>query len=73
MLGLVKNSTQPTRFRSIEVANALVLLAYGLTWAGARVFDGPAAGRCAGAATTAAAPVERCPRLKSGVYQAPLS
>src|SRR3954471_24407795 len=27
-------------FVSIDIANALVLLGYGLTWAGARVFDG---------------------------------
>jgi len=27
-------------FLSIDIANALVLLAYGLTWAGARAFDG---------------------------------
>src|SRR5438270_13661170 len=29
-----------SEFVTVEVANALVLLAYGLTWAGARVFDG---------------------------------
>jgi diguanylate cyclase (GGDEF)-like protein len=27
-------------FVSIDIANALILLAYGLTWAGARIFDG---------------------------------
>jgi diguanylate cyclase (GGDEF)-like protein len=27
-------------FVSIDLANALILLAYGLTWAGARIFDG---------------------------------
>ena len=27
-------------FISIDIANALVLLGYGLTWAGARAFDG---------------------------------
>ncbi len=29
-----------SEFVTVDVANALVLLAYGLTWAGARVFDG---------------------------------
>jgi diguanylate cyclase (GGDEF)-like protein len=37
-LGLASADLHP--FVAVEVANALVLLGYGLTWAGARVFDG---------------------------------
>src|SRR6185295_1520821 len=39
-LGLVTSRGVLPDFISIDVGNALVLLAYGLTWAGARVFDG---------------------------------
>src|SRR6266581_4887980 len=39
-LGLVSSRGSAPDFVSIDLANALVLLAYGLTWAGARVFDG---------------------------------
>jgi diguanylate cyclase (GGDEF)-like protein len=38
-LGLATPSALPA-FVSVDIANALVLLAYGLTWAGARDFDG---------------------------------
>jgi diguanylate cyclase (GGDEF)-like protein len=39
-LGLVSSRGTAPDFVSIDLANALILLAYGLTWAGARVFDG---------------------------------
>src|SRR6516164_1450444 len=39
-LGLTTPSGVLPAFVSIDIANALVLLAYGLTWAGARDFDG---------------------------------
>jgi diguanylate cyclase (GGDEF)-like protein len=39
-LALVTSRGAVPDFVSIDIANALVLLAYGLTWAGARVFDG---------------------------------
>ena len=39
-LGLGLASSDLHHFVAVEVANALVLLGYGLTWAGARVFDG---------------------------------
>ena len=39
-LGLVSARGSVPNFVSIDIANALVLLAYGLTWAGARKFDG---------------------------------
>src|SRR5215813_7356065 len=39
-LGLATSRGVIPDFLSIDVANALVLLAYGLTWAGARNFDG---------------------------------
>src|SRR5262245_7368094 len=39
-LALVTSRGVVPDFVSVDVANALVLLAYGLTWAGARVFDG---------------------------------
>ena len=39
-LALVTSRGSVPDFVSIDVANALVLLAYGLTWAGARIFDG---------------------------------
>jgi diguanylate cyclase (GGDEF)-like protein len=39
-LALVTSRGAAPDFVSIDIANALVLLAYGLTWAGARVFDG---------------------------------
>jgi diguanylate cyclase (GGDEF)-like protein len=39
-LGLIASRGSIPDFLSIDIANALVLLAYGLTWAGARRFDG---------------------------------
>jgi diguanylate cyclase (GGDEF)-like protein len=39
-LALVTSRGAVPDFVSIDLANALVLFAYGLTWAGARVFDG---------------------------------
>jgi diguanylate cyclase (GGDEF)-like protein len=39
-LGLVGSRGVAPDFVSIDLANALVLLACGLTWAGARIFDG---------------------------------
>jgi diguanylate cyclase (GGDEF)-like protein len=39
-LGLVSSRGTVPDFVSIDIANALVLLGYGLTWAGARIFDG---------------------------------
>jgi diguanylate cyclase (GGDEF)-like protein len=39
-LGLATSRGVIPDFLSIDIANALVLLAYGLTWAGARNFDG---------------------------------
>src|SRR5712675_284637 len=39
-LGLVSSRGLAPDFVSIDLANALVLLACGLTWAGARIFDG---------------------------------
>src|SRR5947209_14871790 len=39
-LGLAIPGGALPAFVAIDIANALVLLAYGLTWAGARVFDG---------------------------------
>jgi diguanylate cyclase (GGDEF)-like protein len=39
-LGLAASSGALAPFVSTDIANALVLLGYGLTWAGARVFDG---------------------------------
>jgi diguanylate cyclase (GGDEF)-like protein len=39
-LGLVSSHGSLPDFVAIDLANALILLAYGLTWAGARVFDG---------------------------------
>jgi diguanylate cyclase (GGDEF)-like protein len=38
-LGLVTSRGAIPDFVSIDIANALILLAYGLTWAGARIFD----------------------------------
>ena len=39
-LGLLASRGRVPDFLSIDVSNALVLLGYGLTWAGARLFDG---------------------------------
>jgi diguanylate cyclase (GGDEF)-like protein len=39
-LGLLTSRGAAPDFVTIDVANALVLLGYGLTWTGARVFDG---------------------------------
>jgi diguanylate cyclase (GGDEF)-like protein len=39
-LALASSHGSVPDFLSIDIANALVLLAYGLTWAGARIFDG---------------------------------
>jgi diguanylate cyclase (GGDEF)-like protein len=39
-LGLLATRGTSPDFFSIDLANALVLLGYGLTWAGARLFDG---------------------------------
>src|SRR5437588_442467 len=39
-LALVSSRGAVPNFIAIDLANALVLLAYGLIWAGARVFDG---------------------------------
>jgi diguanylate cyclase (GGDEF)-like protein len=39
-LGLVTARGAVPDFVSIDIANALMLLAYGMTWAGARIFDG---------------------------------
>jgi diguanylate cyclase (GGDEF)-like protein len=39
-LALIASRGSIPDFLSIDIANALVLLAYGLTWAGARRFDG---------------------------------
>jgi diguanylate cyclase (GGDEF)-like protein len=39
-LGLGLAASDAPEFLAIDIANALVLLGYGLTWAGARVFDG---------------------------------
>src|SRR5215510_1401122 len=39
-LGLMTSRGIVPDFMSIDIANALMLLAYGLTWAGARIFDG---------------------------------
>src|ERR1700674_5337583 len=39
-LGLVTSRGAVPDFISTALGNALVLLGYGLTWAGARVFDG---------------------------------
>ncbi len=39
-LGLTTSGGTLPGFVAIDIANALVLLAYGLTWAGARIFDG---------------------------------
>jgi diguanylate cyclase (GGDEF)-like protein len=39
-LGLVTARSAVPDFVSIDIANALMLLAYGMTWAGARMFDG---------------------------------
>src|SRR5262245_49338735 len=39
-LGLVTARSAVPDFVSIDIANALMLLAYGMTWAGARIFDG---------------------------------
>jgi len=39
-LGLVTSRGAVPDFVSIDVANAMILAAYGLTWAGARIFDG---------------------------------
>src|SRR5438270_13418589 len=39
-LGLGLAASDAPKFLAIDIANALVLLGYGLTWAGARVFDG---------------------------------
>jgi diguanylate cyclase (GGDEF)-like protein len=41
-LGLMTSHQAAPDFVSIDIANALVLLGYGLTWIGARVFDGRA-------------------------------
>ena len=45
-LGLVTSRGAAPDFVSIDLANALVLLSYGLTWTGARIFDGRRSGRC---------------------------
>jgi diguanylate cyclase (GGDEF)-like protein len=39
-LGLMSSHGAAPDFVTIDLANALVLLGYGLTWSGARVFDG---------------------------------
>ena len=39
-LGLATSRGAVPTFVSSDIANALLLLAYGLTWAGARIFDG---------------------------------
>jgi diguanylate cyclase (GGDEF)-like protein len=39
-LGLLAGRGKLPDFLSIDIANALMLLGYGLTWAGARLFDG---------------------------------
>src|SRR3954465_7586368 len=39
-LGLLSSRGRVPDFLSIDIANALVLLGYGLIWAGARLFDG---------------------------------
>src|SRR5882672_4556173 len=39
-IGLVTSRGAIPDFVSIDLGNALVLLAYGLIWAGARLFDG---------------------------------
>ncbi len=39
-LGLATSRNILPEFVAIEIGNALVLLGYGLTWAGARIFDG---------------------------------
>jgi len=39
-LGLVSSADASPDFVAVDLANALVLLGYGLTWAGARLFDG---------------------------------
>jgi diguanylate cyclase (GGDEF)-like protein len=39
-LGLATSRGSVPDFVSSDIANALLLLAYGLTWAGARIFDG---------------------------------
>jgi diguanylate cyclase (GGDEF)-like protein len=39
-LGLATSRGAVPAFVSSDIANALLLLAYGLTWAGARIFDG---------------------------------
>ena len=41
-LGLLTSRGAAPDFVTIDIANALVLLGYGLTWTGARVFDGRA-------------------------------
>lgn len=41
-LGLLTSRGAAPDFLTIDLANALVLLGYGLTWTGARVFDGRA-------------------------------
>ena len=38
-LGLLMSGAAAPRFLSVDAGNALVLLGYGLTWTGARVFD----------------------------------
>jgi diguanylate cyclase (GGDEF)-like protein len=39
-LGLLSMRGRAPDFVTIDIANALVLLGYGVTWAGARIFDG---------------------------------
>jgi diguanylate cyclase (GGDEF)-like protein len=39
-IGLIASRGKLPDFVSIDIANALVMLGYGLTWTGARVFDG---------------------------------
>src|SRR5262249_15901678 len=39
-LGLASSRGAMPDFITVDIANALVLFGYGLTWAGARLFDG---------------------------------
>jgi diguanylate cyclase (GGDEF)-like protein len=39
-LGLLISQGAAPQFVTVDIANALVLLGYGLTWSGARIFDG---------------------------------
>ncbi len=41
-LGLLTSHGAAPDFVTVDLANALILLGYGLTWAGARIFDGRA-------------------------------